>query len=509
MKRYIWTYLLLAACATQNDPDGGPKDRFAPKPIFEPTNASVNFNSPQIVITFDEYFTLNSPSQNVLISPPIDPAPTFTVKGYKLIIDFNAPLSENTTYNMFFANAIKDVNEGNDTAFSYVFSTGSFIDSSYIKAKIVDAFAGKPVANAWLFAYKSDDSLISFKRPDYIAKSNKNGIATLTYIPEGAYNVFALEDKNADLLYSYPDEMMGFANAKILSGSDTSITLLRAFMAKDTAIRMLGTKYIHPGMVEMYFNQDIDPSALNSKQEFLSEIPNDTLRILSDPNTISKGSKSFGYTLNDEVDTVRYYVPKEIKTAYVSLERLFGSNIKADQPMVIQMTRPIIEIKPEFFELKQDSIVIPIQDIQVDSIQSNKFSIYAELEPAQRYTLSVKRGAVLAYYDQRSDSTKLDFRTHANDYLGRIQVSIQKTGNGILQLMSRGKVIRSETGKTVVFKDLMPGTYQLRYIDDADGDGKWSTGDYFNRIQPEWVYYFPGDLELKSGWDIEESWIID
>lgn len=63
--------LLMNSCAKIVTPSGGPKDTDPPKVMkVEPENNMVNFDSKQIRIYFDEYVTLNNPSENVLISPP-------------------------------------------------------------------------------------------------------------------------------------------------------------------------------------------------------------------------------------------------------------------------------------------------------------------------------------------------------------------------------------------------------------------------------------------------------
>ena len=55
-----------------------------------------------------------------------------------------------------------------------------------------------------------------------------------------------------------------------------------------------------------------------------------------------------------------------------------------------------------------------------------------------------------------------------------------------------------------VFTYLAPKTYYLRLFIDEDGNGKWTTGDYMTRRQPEQVFYFQRKLTLKANWDFEE-----
>lgn len=56
------------------------------------------------------------------------------------------------------------------------------------------------------------------------------------------------------------------------------------------------------------------------------------------------------------------------------------------------------------------------------------------------------------------------------------------------------------------FRYLKPETYYLRMYIDENGDGKWTTGSWQDKRQPEPVYYFPDKLQTKSNWDFEEEW---
>ncbi|HNW57699.1 MAG TPA: hypothetical protein PKM69_07990, partial [Bacteroidales bacterium] len=41
-----------------------------------------------------------------------------------------------------------------------------------------------------------------------------------------------------------------------------------------------------------------------------------------------------------------------------------------------------------------------------------------------------------------------------------------------------------------------------------NGDGKWTTGYFNSGRQPEPVSYFPTEIEIKTGFDIEQDWDI-
>jgi hypothetical protein len=65
----------------------------------------------------------------------------------------------------------------------------------------------------------------------------------------------------------------------------------------------------------------------------------------------------------------------------------------------------------------------------------------------------------------------------------------------------------SKDGKTV-FPLLDAGFYRIRVIYDLNGDRKWTTGDFTKHRQPEPVSYYPTEIELKTGWELDQSWDI-
>jgi hypothetical protein len=75
-------------------------------------------------------------------------------------------------------------------------------------------------------------------------------------------------------------------------------------------------------------------------------------------------------------------------------------------------------------------------------------------------------------------------------------------------LSAQDKVIRELPAKAegTLFEYLRPDTYYLRLYIDSNGDGKWTTGSWKEKRQPEAIYYFPGKIQTKSNWDFEEEW---
>ena len=159
---------VISACASLQQPNGGPKDTEAPKIVEEvPKNLTRYFKGNKIEITFDEYFKLTNEFTEISISPAQENPPTFKTKQKSLEIAFKDSLEENTTYTVNFGKAIQDVNESNILKnYSYVFATGANIDSLQIKGQVINSLDNKPVLDATVFIFPlKRDTLFGKKKP--------------------------------------------------------------------------------------------------------------------------------------------------------------------------------------------------------------------------------------------------------------------------------------------------------------------------------------------------------
>ncbi|MFP4471824.1 MAG: Ig-like domain-containing protein, partial [Bacteroidales bacterium] len=230
VRKNILRMLLLMAlsagmmyCANPVSPTGGPVDETAPMVVeSEPPNYSTHFNRNRIIITFNEFVQLQQPNQQVLISPPLRENPSYKIRGRSVVVDFNEELQPNTTYSIFFGNAITDLTAGNPLGdYLFAFSTGDHIDSLAIGGEVLNAFNLQPQENVLVMLYPPDndtvprDSLPMLVRPLYVAKTNAAGVFQLRNLRNEPYKIFALNDMNSNYLYDLPNEEIAFIDSLI------------------------------------------------------------------------------------------------------------------------------------------------------------------------------------------------------------------------------------------------------------------------------------------------------
>ena len=156
---------------------------------------------------------------------------------------------------------------------------------------------------------------------------------------------------------------------------------------------------------------------------------------------------------------------------------------------------------------KQDTLLIdkPFSLCQKDVMS---FQIIAPLQQGKQYELHLDSAAVRDIYGVASDKKKFTLKLKTAEDYSTLLIRLPNYDPRIrLQLLSekdqpvRELPAREEGTK---FEYLTPKTYYLRLYFDLNGDGRWTTGDWITKRQPEPVYYFPAKLTLRANWDFEE-----
>ncbi|MCX6254405.1 MAG: Ig-like domain-containing domain [Bacteroidia bacterium] len=148
-----------------------------------------------------------------------------------------------------------------------------------------------------------------------------------------------------------------------------------------------------------------------------------------------------------------------------------------------------------------------------DSTNSCKYILAAKLLMGKKYLFIADSASFGNIYNEYSDSAGIKFSVRDPESYSKLTLNIQNyEGDRIIQLLDNTEKLVSEVhmkkdGK-IAFPLLESGFYRVRVIYDINGDGIWTTGDFNVGRQPEPVSYYPGELEIKIGWELEQDWDI-
>ena len=529
---YIFLFLIAAAlmqCARRGRPTGGPKDVTPPVLLkAEPDNMTTNFKETKIRLYFDELVKLEDVQEQLIVSPPLKYIPDITPQGgaNKFIeIRIKDTLLENTTYTLNFGQSIVDNNEGNPNSFlTYVFSTGSYIDSLEVKGAIRDAFNQKADEFVSVMLYKIDtaytDSTIFKRPPNYITNTLDSAVIfTLSNLKEGKYAMFALKDASKNNMFDQNTDKIAFLQDTISIPTDSTyrLDLFKEIPNYKIAVPSLAASN---KIIFGYYGdgKEIDISTLSVlpdtiKTKMTKEREKDTLNYWFTPFEMD----SLIFTVKNE--TLKVIDTFTVKNRKIDADSLLlkpnqSRTLSFTQPFNIESNTPLVGIDSTKVGLmNKDSLAVDFT-IKLDSI-GNKVDFEFAKEPNEFYELELLPGAITDFFGNENDTLNIRLGTKSYADFGnlRMTISFEEENYPLLVQLTDEKgetkqEIYAKAHKIFEFGNIEPAKYRVRVIFDTNGNGQWDTGNYLKRIQPERVSYYPDLIEVRANWELEQTFTI-
>lgn len=199
----------------------------------------------------------------------------------------------------------------------------------------------------------------------------------------------------------------------------------------------------------------------------------------------------------------------------IGIKRHFPSRLAPDQNLSFELLEPADTILLSGFRLflGPDSLQVPaVFELVRSPHHLLRYTLRAEWRAGQRYTLHVDSAAIRSIYGKVNGKMTHAFSIATTDDFGAVFVTVQGSGGkAVMELLQSGKVVATaaERQGEVAFYYVRPGSYYLRLFLDENKNGKWDTGEYAERRQPEATFYYPKSIEVKAGWDVERTFTID
>jgi len=139
------------------------------------------------------------------------------------------------------------------------------------------------------------------------------------------------------------------------------------------------------------------------------------------------------------------------------------------------------------------------------------YELRASWRPDMEYSLETDSAAFRDIYGIVTKAQKIGLKVPGNDTYASLLITINgMAGQHLLVnlLDNSGNVVKTDTvdNGQAEFYYLKEGDYYASLIVDANHNGKWDTGDYDLRLQPEQVYFYPEKITCKAKWDMTVSW---
>lgn len=552
----IGTMMFSPSCAnTTTPPSGGPKDTIPPvitELYPEPGAVGVPVEKTQLKMTFNEYVVVKD-AKSLYLSPPMEKAPKYKIKGKSVIVYFEEPLDSNRTYTLDVTNALADNNEGNMyPGYTMVFSTGNTIDSMLVTGIVQDCNTLKPLKGATVMLYKDQaDSAIFLHRPDAAVKTDEWGFFCLRNIQDTVYRMYAIIDENNNNKYEAETEKIAFIDSLIrpVVVVNDSLPEVLKYDMKDT-VHCLARKQEY----ELNVFKEITSKQLIENKErvgdrtayitfmspyaqvdsiWIKGVPDDKLitqfNLIRDsleiwvndpapqPDTLFLNVK---YMKTDTLGMLNSFV-EEIKLANPKkgVAKTSRKNIKHEdttavytvtaEPETVEQYGFVFEFKYPVVETAFDSLTFrylnPKQQefkesytVLQDSLNLRKYILRPDVEmlPGYEYFLKVphrKFKDINGYYN---DSTEVKVVLPNDDKLSSISLVLSNVENKyIIDLLNekRDKVLRQyiiDKNTVLDFPYLKAGKYSIRITEDLNGNNLVDTGNLLEHKMPEKVRFY-------------------
>ena len=544
------------SCAnTTTPPSGGPKDTIPPlitelMPV--PGAVNVPVHGTKLVLEFNEYVTVKDP-KSLFLSPPLEKAPKFKLKGKSVVVTFESDLDSNKTYTLDVTNAIADNNEGNFfPGYTLVFSTGDRIDSMVVTGLVQDCNTLQPVKGATVMLYKDHaDSAVFLKRPDAAVKTDDWGFFCLRNIQDTVYRMYAVFDDNNNNKYEPETEKIAFLDTLVTPVTivNDSLPELLKYDMKDTVSCLARNAEFELNLfkekpsTQMIVNKErigertayitfMAPYAQIDSLWFRG-IPSD--KVITQFNLVKDSLEIWINDSRKQPDTLFLNV-KYMKTDTLGMLNSFTEEIKLAKPRkkvgktsakdikkedttavftieakpeTVEQYGFVMEFKYPVVEAAFDSLVFrylnPRQQeskarftVTQDSLNLRKYVIRPniELQPGYEYYLKVPHRKFKDINGFYNDSTEVKVSLPNDDKLSTMNLVLNEVRNRyIVDLLNekRDKVLRSyiiDGDTTLKFPYLNQGKYSIRITEDLNRNGLVDTGILLEHKQPEKVRFY-------------------
>lgn len=549
--------LIFQRCANIASPTGGPRDTIPPILLeTNPINGSINYKEQEFTLSFSEFIKADKIQQQLIITPRTENKYKTTIKKNTVILKFEDPFEDSTTYNFNFADGITDITESNPAVnLSLAFSTGNFIDSLSIQGEVIDLFKQEEAKGYLVGLYPTTDSLDYFvHKPTYFTTTNDSGKFKLNYLKSGIYKLLVFNDDNRNVTFDPETEPHGFIKDSILL--DSSIQLVKpiaTLLQNIKPINFINSRPTGP-YIELKYSKTIDNYNIEPKniKHSLTGESKDVIRIYKSEKTVIGDSISiisivYDSLNNSSIDTIKTaFIESNRKLSDFSFSAIPSDSYLSDTySLSIAFNKPVYIFDSTKIYFKKDSLFKETIDSElewndnhthlslnttfnrlqlIDTIRSlqpkdtSKAKIIdARVRPGQErpgqkqkslppIELILDTATFVSIENDSSQLYSLKIPLEESTAYGTIKLTCNTDKKSfIVQLLNGSQKVMysSRDMKDITFQKVSPAKYFIRVLIDNNEDGKWSAGNLLLNSIPEDIYLHDEETVVRENWVLE------
>lgn len=557
MRRAVYFLLaaLLAGCAGQRAPEGGPIDSDPPVVVSTtPPNYTTRFSGQSITIEFSEYVDHRALEGALYISPSLGPL-TFEWSGREVEIGFSQKLRRSRTYVVTVGTDVADLNNRNKLAQAYTlaFSTGDDIDHGAIEGRVFTRQAADAPQGVTILAYLLNglpDTLDPRNTlPDYVTQTGKFGEFNLRHLAFGSYRVVALRDEFKNLLYDPETDDYGIASSDIkLTPYDTlkSNVWLRLSREDTTALRLLKVTVQNRSVLRAEFSSTIASKNIAPSWFRISDTAGQrplsvaavapvfpqltSVLLVTDQQTAESAYRLEVDSLRGQNGLAMNALARSLVFTGSSTPDTLGPvvasfsvgdssrGVDLDRPMTIHFSVPVEKSTAEraitFVDSGRTAVAFRYTWLSDASLElkpeaplKSKVWHSLRIRPAQITDVRGKAG--------RDSLRVFRFQTIDRELFSTIEGAVRDTGSvdlgGPIYVVAqdatvkeaREHVVRLTRAGSFIVRDIPEGKYCLRAYRDRNGNGQFDPGQVFPYKPSERFAQYADTLKVRARWPLE------
>lgn len=503
--KYLCLLLILTSCAQIVIPDGGEKDISPPFLIKSiPAEKSLNIYPHKITLYFNENIELKNQSTYIKITPGFNSKPSIKVKKNKIELEIpKDSLIPNTTYNINFGKSIADINEGNILEnFSYTFSTGNHLDTSFVSGIASSVKENKPIAEETVFLQNTENFL------KYTTSTEKDGSWKISNIANGNYTLFIFDDFNSNQKLNN-GELYFKGNIEISEKLIVHKNKLITYYQSNDSIKTKVTSaiFINNNTIGIKLNKNIKNQNL-IKYDLSEDInkKNNALLATTKEDSFILYHKFFEkdtIILTIQTDTLQKIIIVQPKKR-TKENLIITSNsllVRKTDPIYFQTNIPVSLMNSEKIKVNGSN-----QNFKINSLSPFKISLSHLLQMNKEVIF--EQGAftdingtenkgdtflIKLATEEQTGSYEFTLKDTVSNYKGLIRVKISDNLNEYL--------LTTFLNMSNKLNGLLPGNYTIEAWEDENDNSIWDEGNYYLNQNPEKIILKRDFILIKPNWD--------
>ena len=551
MKRAL-PLLLLAACAKQGFPPGGPVDKHPPQILStSPEMGSINVpldSEPQVV--FSEAVDRASCEESIFITPYPGEGFRFKWRRTSLSFAFAEGLRPNRTYVITIGAGTRDRRDNSmKNSFSFAFSTGDSLDQGEMSGRV--AGEGR-IDGTQVWAYDLGAGIEpnpSQQDPLYVTQIGERGEYRLAYMAMSTYRLYAVLDRDLNSRYDAEYDMIGLTSADIhlAPGQETAPDVNFRLSVEDTTRPQLAAaSALDRRHVDLRFSEPMRPEEMNSPSLYCIAGETDSLEVLS--AAADARNSAYVHLLTAQQNPGAVYTvkagggrdltglaldPDSAQTVFTgsAVPDTLGARVigitPADSAQWVELETTIdllfseamdsVSVQRGFALADSEGAAVDGGFSWIDALQVS-FSPEKELAGAMRYQVSLAVDSVLDAAGNSMVDTLFTrhFTTVDNDTLSEIAGVVYDADS-----LAAGPIhihAQPVEGKSYDlwipapgpyrFTRILPGEYILELYRDRDSNGSYSYGQVTPFQPAERFTFYTYTISERSRWSNEGNDVI-